>query len=194
MEFDIVLGGLGGQGIRLSSQILAQAAGFEGKQAYQNNIYGGGVRGGAINATVVIADREVLSPVRDEPYGALAMDQRHTSWFTDILRSGGIMVYNSTIAKPPKERPDTYLIPIPATALAEERLGNIMLASMVALGAFVEVTGVVSLQSIEDAIPEILPAHRKELIQANCQAARLGAETVRPLVEQRSYANLALKG
>ena len=50
-----MLGGMGGQGIRLASQILAQAAGFEGKRAYQNNIYGQGVRGAAINATVVIA-------------------------------------------------------------------------------------------------------------------------------------------
>ncbi len=104
------------------------------------------------------------------------------------------MLYNSTIATPPKERPDCSIIPLDATKIAEDRLDNIMLASMVALGAFVEVTGVVSLKSIEAAIPEILPPHRKELIQANRQAARIGAEVARPLVQQRSAANLALKG
>lgn len=194
MEFDVVLGGLGGQGIRLASQILAQAAAFEGKQAYQNNIYGGGVRGGAINATVVIADDEVLSPVRDQPWGAIAMDQRHASWFVGILRPGGIMVVNSTLAHSVAERPDCSVLMVPVTEIAEHEVGNIMLATMVALGIFVEISGIVRVESVIDAVPEILPPHRKELIAANGKAVRVGVEHARPLVAERREYNLALKG
>ena len=189
-----MLGGMGGQGIRLASQILAQAAGFEGKRAYQNNIYGQGVRGAAIYATVVIATEEVLSPVRDEPWGAIAMDQRHATWFGGIVQAGGIMVANSTLASELPERPDVSLMPIPATATAEQDLGNVMLATMLALGAFVEASGIVRVESLIEALPDMLPPHRQALIEANGDAIRAGVEIARPLVAERRDYNLALKG
>lgn len=189
-----MLGGMGGQGIRLASQVLAQAAGFEGKRAYQNNIYGVGVRGAAINATVVIADDEVLSPVRDQPWGGIAMDQRHTDWFGEIVRPGGILVVNTTLASAPPQRRDISVMELPATEAAEATLGNIMLATMYALGAFVRASGVVKVESVVEALPEILPPHRQKLIEANGAAVRAGAAAAEPLIAQRRDYNLALKG
>ena len=189
-----MLGGMGGQGIRLASQVLAQAAGFEGKQAYQNNIYGVGVRGGAINATVVIADDEVLSPVRDQPWGAIAMDQRHADWFGEIVQPGGIFVVNTTLASDVPKRVDISVMGLPATAAAESTLGNIMLATMYALGAFVRASGVVEVESVVEALPDILPSHRRKLIEVNGAAIRAGSAAAEPLIAERRDYNLSLKG
>ncbi len=194
MEIDIMLGGLGGQGIRVASQILAQAAGWDGKQAYQNNIFGGGVRGGAINATVVIADDEVLSPVLDEPWGAIAMDQHHSDWFGEILSPAGIMVVNTTMASELPQRSDISLLEVPSTDLADKEFGKRVLATMIALGAFVEASGVVRVSSIREAVSDILPPHRRGNIEASVKALQLGADYAKPIIEARREFNLAQRG
>jgi 2-oxoglutarate ferredoxin oxidoreductase subunit gamma len=83
---------------------------------------------------------------------------------------------------------------LPATAAAESTLGNIMLATMYALGAFVRASGVVEVESVVEALPEILPSHRQQLIEVNGAAIRAGASAAEPLIAERRDYNLALKG
>ena len=83
---------------------------------------------------------------------------------------------------------------LPATEAAEATLGNIMLATMYALGAFVRASGVVKVESVVEALPEILPPYRQKLIEANGAAVRAGAAAAEPLIAQRRDYNLALKG
>ena len=72
-------------------------------------------------------------------------------------------------------REDIKVIKIPATETAGE-LGNSKVANMVALGAYQGVSGLVSLNSLCDALKLILPPHRHGLIDINIRALKKGAE------------------
>ena len=56
MERELVMTGIGGQGIQLAAQVLARAALSEGRQVQLFGSYGGMMRGGNTEATVVVAD------------------------------------------------------------------------------------------------------------------------------------------
>src|SRR5438552_18376035 len=63
--------GIGGQGIQLVAKLLAQAAMREGKQVMMFGLFMGMIRGGSSEWTVVIADRELLTPPLVPPAWAL---------------------------------------------------------------------------------------------------------------------------
>ena len=92
-------------------------------------------------------------------------------------RAGGVLLVNTSLVTRPPARDDVRLISIPATEIATE-MGNVMGASMVALGAFVAATGVVALESLGRALGTVLPPHRKKLIDANRASLARGAAYV----------------
>ena len=55
-------------------------------------------------------------------------------------------------------------------------LGNPMSAGFVLLGAFVTLTGLVSVESIVAAMRELVPAYRTQHLEANERAIRTGAD------------------
>ena len=61
MKYDIVLSGVGGQGVLSVAAIIAQAAIDEGFRVRQSEVHGMAQRGGAVLAHLRIADREIAS-------------------------------------------------------------------------------------------------------------------------------------
>ena len=61
MTFDIVLAGVGGQGVLSLAAVLAAAARREGRQVLQSEVHGMSQRGGAVSAHLRIADGEIAS-------------------------------------------------------------------------------------------------------------------------------------
>jgi len=57
-------------------------------------------------------------------------------------------------------------------------MGQPMGASMIALGALVATTGVVAVASLHAALGEVLPPHRRKLIDTNTLCITRGAEHV----------------
>ena len=60
-EYELLLTGIGGQGVQLGAQVVARAATLEGREVMFFGIYGGMMRGGNTDSTVVIAPRSVAS-------------------------------------------------------------------------------------------------------------------------------------
>ena len=56
MERELVLTGIGGQGVQLAAQVLATAAVLEDRRVMLFGVYGGTMRGGSSDSTVVVAD------------------------------------------------------------------------------------------------------------------------------------------
>jgi 2-oxoglutarate ferredoxin oxidoreductase subunit gamma len=80
---------------------------------------------------------------------------------------------NTTVFDQPPDR-DTYVVvDVPATDLAVE-LGNIMTASMVMVGAYAAVTGLVQLDTLVDAVTASLPPYRARHAGLNQEALRAG--------------------
>ena len=54
MEREVLLTGIGGQGVQLAAQVLARAAALEGKGVMLFGVYSGMMRGGNSDSTVVV--------------------------------------------------------------------------------------------------------------------------------------------
>ena len=178
MTHEIVLGGFGGQGVKVIATLLAQAAHHDGKQAMMYNIYAAAIRGGPIYCTVRISDQEILGgPTTTAPTAVLAMDPNTVQVYGDIVQPGGTLVVNSTLVTDAPRRDDLNVVLVPTNEIAEE-IGDMRYTGMVGLGALIEHTGVVSLEAIQSCLKQILPSYRHHMIPANEQALRRGAACV----------------
>ncbi len=82
---------------------------------------------------------------------------------------------NSSLIDPGYTRSDVRIYEIPANELAVE-LGNTRVANMILLGAFIELTGALSIDSVIESLKKVLPEHRHNLIPLNRQALEKGVE------------------
>jgi len=73
-------------------------------------------------------------------------------------------------------RKDLRILKIPADALAKEKFGSSRVANMIILGALLELTQAVSVDSVEKALKKVLPDYRHSLIPLNREALEFGKE------------------
>jgi 2-oxoglutarate ferredoxin oxidoreductase subunit gamma len=177
IEHRIILAGYGGQGIVLAGNLLARAAIAENKFVTGMVAYGAEMRGGTANASVVISDEEIASPVVEEANMAIFLNQPSLERFEEIMMPGSTILLNSSLAKHPATRGDIKTVTVGATALAET-LGSIKVANIVALGAFAKVTSILKLESIATAIDELFAEKNAAMATLNRQALYKGAEAV----------------
>jgi 2-oxoglutarate ferredoxin oxidoreductase subunit gamma len=178
MEREVMFTGVGGQGVQIASKALATAAIDEGRQVMLVPRYGGGMRGGMTNAEVTIGDAPLRAlPVATAAWSAYAMDPSYWSTIQPNLRPGAVVVLNSSLFAIPVDVPEATVFEVPASDVATE-LGSPMGAGFVLLGAFVAVTGLVSVDSIVTAMRQLVPSYRVQHLEANERAIRAGAEQV----------------
>ena len=172
---DIVLGGFGGQGVKVIATLLAQAAHHDGKHAMMYNIYAAAIRGGPIHCTVRVSDQAILGgPTTTAPTAVLAMDPDAMRVYEDAMRPGGTLVVNSTLVSDHPRRNDLNVVSVPTNEIAGE-IVDMKYTGMVALGALAAHTGVVSLEAIGSCLEQILPSYRHHMIPDNVQALQRGA-------------------
>lgn len=180
MQVEVLLTGIGGQGIQLSAKTLALAATIEGRQAMLSARYGGEVRGGQSEASVVIADKDLRAlPILPSAWSAYVM---HHDWWEPVrvrLRPGGVVVVNSTLVRQDLGLTDetTKMFTVPATEIATASTG-VMTAGFVLLGAYVVLTGLVSVDGAVAAMRQLVPPYRTQHLEANEVAIRAGAAQV----------------
>lgn len=174
VERELLLTGIGGQGIQLAAQVLARAAIAEGRQAQMFGSYGGMMRGGNTEATLVLADGAIAAPPTvADTWSAIFMHHDFSEPTRAKLRPGSLVVVNTTVFEGTFD-PDRYqVVEIAATDVAVD-LGNVMTASMVALGAYVAATDIVALDSVGAAIAASLPTYRSQHVERNVEAVRAG--------------------
>jgi 2-oxoacid:acceptor oxidoreductase gamma subunit (pyruvate/2-ketoisovalerate family) len=177
-ERELVLTGIGGQGVQLAAQVLARAAIAEGRSAQMFGSYGGMMRGGNTEATLVIADGAIgAPPTVAETWSAIFMHHDFSEPTRAKLRAGSVVLVNSTVFEGSFDADEYQVLEVPATDLAVD-LGNIMTASMIMLGAYVAATGMVALDSLDDAVTASLPSYRSQHVARNVAAIRAGFEVV----------------
>jgi 2-oxoglutarate ferredoxin oxidoreductase subunit gamma len=176
---DVIIAGFGGQGVMLIGNLLAYAAMDHGMHVTYIPVYGPEMRGGTSNCTVVVADDEIGSPIIHSPVGLIIMNRPSLDKFQPRLKDGGVEVLNSSLVDvglPDGGRVRCY--PVPANELAD-KLGNTRMANMVALGAYVEATGLLPLERVQKSLSEVISSHYSHLIPKNSEALRIGAEYAR---------------
>ena len=180
-RFEIRLSGSGGQGLILAGIILAEAAGvYDGKFVCQTQSYGPEARGGASKAEVVISDAAIDYPKAIHPDVLLALNQKSLEAFNADLKPGGLLLVDADLVK---EAPAGRVLALPFTRIAREA-GSAMAANIVALGALAQLTGAVSLESLEAAVLARVPKGSEDLnrraLAAGVAAAQAGGTVSLP--------------
>jgi 2-oxoglutarate ferredoxin oxidoreductase subunit gamma len=170
--------GFGGQGIVSLGQIWVYSAMKEGKNVTFFPSYGAEKRGGIAQASVIVSDTEIASPLVRKADSAIVMNNDSLPLCENIVKEGGLLLVNSTLVKIKKEYQGTRVVNIEAQKIAEN-IGDARFANMVALGAMAELTGVLSLEKIEFILKSFFPPSKHKFIDLNIKAINAGRECVR---------------
>lgn len=173
-RYEIRLSGSGGQGLILAGIILGEAACvFEGREAVQTQSYGPESRGGASKSEVVVSDTEIDYPKVTSPDLLLAMTQEASDKYIGDLKPDGVAIFDTTFVERVPSGP--HVIALPLTTIAKDITGKTIAANIVALGAIVAMSGVVSRKAIEKAVLARVPKGTEEM---NLKALRAGYNAV----------------
>ncbi|MEO2240987.1 MAG: 2-oxoacid:ferredoxin oxidoreductase subunit gamma [Euryarchaeota archaeon] len=176
MRREVRISGFGGQGVILAGVVLGRAAAvYEGYNAVQTQSYGPEARGGASRSDVIVSDEEIMYPYVRRPHYLVTMSQEAYDRYAPRVREDGLIVYDSTLVEPSEEH-DVEHVGVPATRIAEERLGLRIVANMVILGALRELTDLVSEEALKRAVRDAVPPGTEEI---NVKAVEQGARGIR---------------
>ena len=170
MERTLLMTGIGGQGIQLAARVLAEAAMSEGRHVQLFGSYGGMMRGGNTDATIVVGDRR--HRVAADGHGRLVGHRRAPRLLGvghgERLGRSCVVLLNSSVFTGDVDRSAHHVVDVPATELAAEA-GHVMAATMVMAGAYAATTGLVSVESLVASrrrrparLPEPAPNSQRE--------------------------------
>ena len=165
------LSGSGGQGLILAGIILAEAALTDGKLAVQSQSYGPEARGGSSKSEVLISDQIIYYTKITVPNVVLAMSQEACNKYTSDLGEDGILITDNLFVNQLPDKKYKKIYELPITKTAQEELGKVLFANIIALGAIVQLTSVVSKESLIKAVLNRVPKGTEEV---NTKAVRLG--------------------
>jgi 2-oxoglutarate ferredoxin oxidoreductase subunit gamma len=173
---EVIIAGFGGQGIMLTGKLLAQTAMKRGLEVTYMPSYGAEVRGGTANCMVVVAERKIACPVVGRPDSLIVMNKASLNKFGPRLENGGLLIMNSSLIDTEPDLDDSIeIISVPADELAVE-LGSQKSANMVALGAYLQKRGQLTIDGAAQALPDVLARRYHKTLPVNIEAMRRGAE------------------
>jgi len=172
-QVEVRLGGFGGQGIILSGKIVGQAAALhDGREVTLTQSYGPESRGGACSTALIISDGAIPYPRVTCPAVMVLMSQEAYITYHSQLVEGGLLLVDADLVEPDLAA-GQHIVPIPASRIAEHKLGRRIVANIVMLGALTALSDVVSEEAMRKAVLDSVPKGTEEL---NMQAFQLGYE------------------
>ncbi|MGV8146719.1 MAG: 2-oxoacid:acceptor oxidoreductase family protein [Alkaliphilus sp.] len=175
----IIMAGFGGQGIMSMGQLLTYAGMIEDKQVSWLPSYGPEMRGGTANCSVIVSDSLVGSPIiTNDATASVVMNLPSLLKFEQQVIAGGNLIVNSSLIEIKAKREDVNVYYVPANEIAKE-IGNNKVANMVMLGAYIELTKIVSQDSIVEAMKKVFGPSKQHLVELNKDALKRGAKSVK---------------
>ena len=174
----IRIAGFGGQGVVSAGILLAQAGVEDKKNASWLPSYGPEMRGGTANCSVVVTDGEVYTPIVSAPNTVIVMNEPSLPKFEPIIKKGGLLILNSSLINSRPTRTDITTVCVPCNELAQ-KIGMDRAANLVALGAFVKLTGAVTRERVADAMKKVYKRAKPEMLEINRKALQAGYDAVK---------------
>ena len=168
---EIILTGLGGQGIVKSGVILAEAAVLEGKHVVQTQNYGPESRGGCCRADVIISNDDIYYPRVSNADILFALSQKGLDKFLQCSKEDAIIIADENLQVEGNKNCKKYDI----VKYSEEVLNNPQSINMLCLGILAATTKMVSYEAFKQAICENVP---KSSIDKNLLAFQAGIDMV----------------
>ena len=178
MKETLIIAGFGGQGVLSMGKILAYSGVMQDFEVTWMPSYGPEMRGGTTNCSVIVSDEPIGAPVLTEGNCVMVLNRPSLDKFEPAVEPGGRLYINTSLIDRKAEREDIEVIYIPCDDLANE-MGNGRVANMIMLGAFIEATGIVSIDSVIEALKKVLGERKAHLIPLNREALERGAKIAR---------------
>jgi 2-oxoglutarate ferredoxin oxidoreductase subunit gamma len=175
MTHELLVAGFGGQGVLSMGATLAYAGMIEKKEITWMPSYGPEMRGGTANCIVIVSDERISSPIVTTFDSVIALNQPSLDKFEKAVKPGGLLIYDSATILNPPTRADIQIVPIAASTEAVN-MKNIKVLNMIVLGAFLDRTQIVAIDSIMKALRKALPERYHNLLPLNEQALHRGME------------------
>ena len=173
MTKTFIFAGSGGQGIQFSGKQIAKTAMHMNLPVTFLPSYGPEMRGGTSNCTVVISDTEIGSPSVTYPDIAVTLNLPSFTKFEPRVKSGGMIIYDSTLVNTTSSRDDITALAIPAAELADENELQ-GFANVIVLGFLLKKTEIFTYESFHDFLISSIPASKSALIEKNTKALNIG--------------------
>lgn len=188
--YNIIIVGVGGQGILLASEILAQAAALSNLDVKVAETHGMAQRGGSV-VTHVRLGKRVYSPLVEDGHAdyLLAFELLEAARHMNVVKPGGKLIVSTqklppiTVTSGGQAYPSNLyellsrrggdFVPIEAGEIST-RLGNPRVANLVMLGAlsaYLDIPGEAWQQSITGSIPTGLLDINQKAFQAGYEAS-----------------------
>ncbi|MEI6123525.1 MAG: indolepyruvate oxidoreductase subunit beta [Bacteroidota bacterium] len=185
MKKDIILGGVGGQGILSIAAVIGYAAIDMGLFIKQAEVHGMSQRGGDVQSNLRIADREIFSDLIPQGKADLiiSVEPMESLRYIPMLSPDGWLITNSepfiNIPNYPElEKIHAEIRSFPRHVLIEadkmaKDIHAAKSANMVILGASSPFLGI-EFEKLENAIRAIFNKKGEEVIQSNLNALTIG--------------------
>ena len=171
---DLIIAGLGGQGILMGGKILASAAMAEYKNSLWLPSYASRVRGGPSECTVVFSDDEIDSPVLSKADVIILVDPPQFKLFEKRVRTGGYLIVEEAGLSETIERDDITLLTLPAVSMAI-KLGEKRSSNMILLGLYLGITKSISIPVVEEEMKKRF-GKKEKVLSTNLGAFKKGLE------------------
>ena len=184
----------GGQGVVTAAELLSIAAFAEGRHAQAFPTFGSERAGAPVTSFCRIDDEpiRIREPIA-EPDALVIQDPtllHQVEVFSGLAKDGYLLLNSSKdldelgLQSLLPNRPLGRAMTIPATEIAREVIGR-PLPNAVLLGGFAALTGVISMDSLADAIGEKFSG---SVAEKNARAARAAYELVADALEEPAHA------
>jgi indolepyruvate ferredoxin oxidoreductase, beta subunit len=185
MKYDVILAGVGGQGVLSVSSIIALAAVSEGLEVRQSEVHGMAQRGGAVLSHLRISSKNIAGDL--VPRGAadliISMEPLESLRYLSWLKEGGVLV---TSTEPFTNIPDypnieeliSSIKRLPRSFLADA--GKLAKEAGLPKAANTVMVGLSSCflpikpQSLEKTIAGVFSKKGEQSVEANKKAFKLG--------------------
>jgi indolepyruvate ferredoxin oxidoreductase beta subunit len=187
MQTDIILSGVGGQGILSIAAVIGEAALKEGFYMKQSEVHGMSQRGGDVQSNLRLSDRPIASDLI--PLGQadliISLEPMESLRYLPYLKKEGWLVTNSVpfinIPNYPEiEKIYDELAKLPQKVILDvesiaKEVGSVRAANIVMLGAATPYIGI-GYEKIADGIRSIFARKGDEIVEMNLKALKYGYE------------------
>jgi indolepyruvate ferredoxin oxidoreductase beta subunit len=185
MKFDIILAGVGGQGVLSVSAIIASSAMKEGLAVKQSEVHGMSQRGGAVLANLRLSDKPIASDLipRGSAAMILSMEPLESLRYLEYLsETGTIITATDPVANIPDYPPIgevlarirslPHTVTVDAESLARNA-GSARATNMVMVGAASPLLPV-AFETIEHFVQTIFASKGARVVDTNLKALHAG--------------------
>lgn len=187
MKTDIILSGVGGQGILSIAAAIGEAALKEGLYMKQAEVHGMSQRGGDVQSNLRLSDRPIASDLIPLGHADLiiSLEPMESLRYLPYLNKEGWLVTNSQPFINIPNYPDLekvkaeldklpHKVVLDVEAIAKEA-GSMRAANIVMLGAATPFLGI-EYEKVEDGVRSIFARKGEEIVAMNLKALKAGYE------------------